>query len=750
MVSAHVPDWLVAWKWAPLIAALGLGTSMGPFSLSAAFLVIPVGVHLGLRYGRAGLAVIAVAGLPLVLEASVGAFRSTSAVGVYAVAVLLAWWLSQPRENPLLPRLRLAPWVYAALLLLPLQLGLGAIDVDWLEVLGAKHVRLVLDGYPVFFLLVFTLGVSRARTAPLTLFLALLAVIGTGLEYLHLPDSAADLFRADRADLPPLGLVELRPLFVHYRFDSPAQWLTALAWFGFGRFLGRAWVEGGNGLPAPAVRAGQFAVLAFLALGGYLNAWFLGAYGNGLIWAGSYHALVLTAVVAGLYFKFAGVVALCLLITGFAFVDALVRAALYDMSGFPFTVNLGDYLIAYGFGALGVLIRSEMVQEPANVWSGPWVRFLVFYLLLVVALVPLDTPASPLLVLTVFCAGIAAAMALSAARDRLTAGTITLHGGWLSLATVLMLFYLAYSFAAGSWETLLRGCSQAIALGTQLLVAAEVLDEEEALALGFLVPAFLLLLWTFGTTVEKLAETAGQFRADVRALLHRRRERVPVVIRLEQDREEAVGPRTVRGPVSRSLRWINRSLLAAAVAAPVCLLTYNTWLEYRERLARDREDRVSGLADGASAGAVLSSLPALDRDRAEREVQRSRDRFTDVLIQAAEAQLADFPGVTVQRSRFEASVRTAWRPDPADPAVRRRVAVTIQPAIGYDEMPVEQAVRRSLWVRTYRQDRGLLGLWLEGARDAPIPDDSLAADLEQAIETTASTTLRGERDDRRR
>jgi hypothetical protein len=67
----------------------------------------------------------------------------------------------------------------------------------------------------------------------------------------------------------------------------------------------------------------------------------------------------------------------------------------------------------------------------------------------------------------------------------------------------------------------------------------------------------------------------------------------------------------------------------------------------------------------------------------------------------------------VHRTDYEENITTGWLSEPKTPDVCRRLSVTIQPSIGFREMPPAEAVRRSVWVRAYRQEKGRFGLWVE-------------------------------------
>jgi hypothetical protein len=140
-------------------------------------------------------------------------------LGVYLSALLIGWWLQAHQAAPhALPGPRLTAWVYLGILLLPVRLGLGAAGIGWFEDVGW-----VVDGLALFFLLLFVLGVGRTPAQPVFIALSVALLFGLILEYLSLPRNAAEWLQAERAELPWFGLTELRPLFIDYRFDTPAS-----------------------------------------------------------------------------------------------------------------------------------------------------------------------------------------------------------------------------------------------------------------------------------------------------------------------------------------------------------------------------------------------------------------------------------------------------------------------------------------------------------------------------------------------
>lgn len=82
MSGTQLIRWLAACKWAPLIIVLALQMRlMDSIYIAGAYLLIPVVVHLAMRYGKDGWFVVALSGILLLGRVSIEAVSSTPAVG---------------------------------------------------------------------------------------------------------------------------------------------------------------------------------------------------------------------------------------------------------------------------------------------------------------------------------------------------------------------------------------------------------------------------------------------------------------------------------------------------------------------------------------------------------------------------------------------------------------------------------------------------------------------------------------------
>ena len=731
-VSPRMANWLSPWLWAPLVMVLAL--EMRPLDavfVGGAYLLIPIAGYLAARHGTNGWAVVAACGLVAFVPVEVaGAARPE--LGIYFAALLVGWGL---RDEPLTagtaPLLHLNLWAYLGIFLLPIQLGLGA----WLS--DIAEFNLLAPQY----LLVFLLGVRRLPVRPIVLALIAAATFGILLEYLALPRDAAEWIGARRAELPLLGMTSLRDWYAHYTFDSPAALLTALGFLYFGRFLGSPNDREVRELPPPMVRVGLLLAVVLLTFGGRINGVLAPDGGVALHWLGHAYAIVLLGMLAGFFFRFAGIVTTLFVAIGFWWIDALLRARPEDTELRLF-INLGTLLYLYGFGLLGIGMRDALQGTISTLWSWLWFRYLTLYFLALLAVINVDSGGTLLLLAFAFVAGIALTMVVGHIRDRLRPQKVEVAGGWLSLLTVVMGSYLFYTFSTGAWEGALETVKRVSGLIGTLILSKTVLDEEDLMMIGIIAAVLLMTLSLIVSTLGKLIESAGQLVDDLKTLLDRLRTGEPVVITIGTPAPKVAHDVTPAEPASRlqsALTWTNRTLLAGTVVVPLTLFGYNGWLEYREDLADDREftefDRLSE---------EEREHDRQKRERARREREQIRIVFIEKLSDVAIEVLEKFPDVVAEHRDFSGTVSTGWQIDAVDQNVRRRASVSISIALSLrvDQTPPEELIPRSIWVQVDRQERGRFGLWVEpGFLERSDPE--LAKSLEADMEARAIAALTG-------
>jgi len=730
----QIMHWLEPWKWAPLIVLAAMQFSFGFLYIGGVYLVIPIAVYLTLRYGKAGWLVVAVMGIPLLGRIFHEDLNSVSAVGVYLSAVLIGWWLqSQRRVQDILPGRRLTPWIYSGFLLLPLAIGLGGTNIPlpyiwWLVDIGKR-----VDLFPLFFLLVFVIGLGRVPQRPVLTALSVAVLFGLLLWYLDWPKNAAQWLGADAAELPWFGLTDLKPLYVVYLFDTPAEYLTAIGFFFLGGYFARQYDQGELSLPNLRQRSLLLLLVVLIGFGGEINNFLFPDHGQALQLMGSFYGIILASLLAGLYFRFNGILAMCFIVTAFWWIDGVLHADL-DFIEPHFNYRLDYLLYAYGYGLLGIIMRDKLSQTTTNLWSAAWFRYLLVFLLLLVSVITLETRYVVLFIALAFFTGIAFTMWISHVRDQLAGTDIVIKGGWLSLVSLIMMGFLVYNFSAGNWQALQEIPSQALLLVQQVIVANEAVGEEDMLMLGIVVAACLITVWLLISTFTMMYKSSRKMISEVRAILVRWRSKIPIRISIGKYEQQFSRDQAARVDtyVMRALTWGSRGVLACIIVLPLVMYAYNDWLDHQESLARERE----------RAERHNDFQPSEEMQRRDRERKEAREQLVNRLVIAAQTVLEDFPNVQVKRD-YRTTITTDWHSEPNEPQTRRRLSINISPDLHFRDMSPERALRSSLQVSAYQQSKGRFGLWVvqnQNYRD----EWEYADNIEAKIESIAVSSLTGE------
>lgn len=699
MITTQWTQWLASWKWAPLIVLLTLQVRLSDtISLAVHYLIIPIGAHLARRYGRSGFVVLVVSGLPLLFGWSFDAWYIPSGPDVYLAALLISWWLHTRPAIPIdFPRLRFGRWVVIGCVILPLRIGLGSYDLPWLD-----DGDLLVTGYAFFFLLLFMLGHSRVALQPVLITLSLAAVFGLILEYFPFPANGAQWLQANRAELPLFGLTDLRSFHISYRFDSPAELLTACGFVFWGRFLADQYACPFLSRPSPTIRSILIPCLFLLAFGGQVNAYFLAGDNPALHWLGSFYAIILVAMFAGFHLRFAGILSLLFLVTGFWWIDAILRAD-FDLSTPRFYFTMGHLLYIYGFGLLGIGIRDTLEHTSTRLWSGAWFRFLLVYFLLIINLIPIETPYDILLITLVFLSGITCILLVNRLRDQFSTTEISLKGGWLSSASIIMMGYLVYRFGKDAWPGVHDIYLQTIGMVKQLILARKALDGEELVLFGVVAGAVLCGLWTITSTLTGLLKSTQQLSRDLRALYERMRNKFPLTLTI-RGRNTASATRhsdRISTGLLRIITWSNRALLTALLLFFSFIIGYNGWLQYQDQLA-------------FAWRAPTSPAPLSPEDLQKRkEREKARADLVANLTDSCREALQEYPDIHIEHRKYGTAITTGWYSNPSEPQTRRRVSIAIRPAIGSRERSPDDTLRRSIEVYVYHQDKGRFNLWVE-------------------------------------
>ncbi len=727
----QIMHWLEPWKWAPLIMLAAMQISFGFLYIGGVYLVIPIAVYLTLRYGKPGWLVVVVMGIPLLGRMFHEDLNSVTAVGVYLSALLIGWWFQSHRRVPdILPGRRLTPWVYLGFLLLPLAVGLGGTNIPvpyiwWLVDIGKR-----VDLFPLFFLLVFVIGLGRVPQRPVLTALSVAVLFGLLLWYLDWPKNAAQWLGADAAELPWFGLTDLKPLYVVYLFDTPAEYLTAIGFFFLGGYFARQYDQGEFSLPNLWQRSLLLLLAVLIGFGGEINNFLFPNHGRALQLMGSFYGVILASLLAGLYFRFNGILAMFFIVIAFWWIDGVLRADL-DFIEPHFNYRLDYLLYVYGYGLLGIVMRDKLSHATTNLWSVSWLRYLLVYLLLLVSVITLETHYTVLFITLAFFSGIAFTMWISYVQDQLIGTDIVIKGGWLSLVSLIMMGFLVYSFSTGKWQVLHETLSHALLLVKQVIVANEAVGEEDMLMLGITVVASSITVWLLISTFTMMLKSSRNMISEVRAIFVRWRSKIPIRISIgkyEQQVSRDLAAK-VDAYVMRAITWGSRVVLACIFVLPLIMYGYNDWLDHQESLARERE----------RAERRYNFQPSEEMQRRDREREEVREQLVNRLIIAAQTVLEDFPNVQVKRD-YRTTITTDWYSDPNEPQTRRRLSINISPDVHFRNMSPERALRSSLLVYAYQQSKGRFGLWV--VQDRNYRDGrEYADDIEEKIESIAVSSL---------
>lgn len=294
----------------------------------AALACVPVAVFAGDRHGWRGVGMVVVGGLllPFGLFTPVGGFPARLDIylaSVSAAALLAMRWPMPPRAR----RFRPSFGFLAALALLPVHVLVAREGLD-----SGFDVAVIVSLLPLLHFLLFLLGWAQAPALPVLGPLALATAAGIGLAMLG------------------------SPWRLHYALDTPADFLTGLAFFHAGRYVHDLVIERASDNLGPCWPLTTIALLLLL-WGGY-PLWqtlvmFTGEHAalvEQFAPLGSALALPLAALLAGWRYRWREVV-------GIVAIAAVVEASgvILHWGG----ANLGILVVAAAFGALGNALRDR-------------------------------------------------------------------------------------------------------------------------------------------------------------------------------------------------------------------------------------------------------------------------------------------------------------------------------------------------------------------------------------------------------
>jgi hypothetical protein len=192
---------LMPWPWLVILLLVGIGINVfDTMSVWAVDLLIPLAALLGQRYGQRGLVVVALGGLPCIIQ-----WRYSSLFGGGCLDIYIASLIVCALAGSLWPhndlRQRRFSWAYfLAFLFLPLSLGLYSAEGN-----GEGSFQIVLQLNVLLYLFLFMLGVVGYHTKPVVVTIAAFTLMGILLELLQLPGDAQALFGGTYAELPLSG-----------------------------------------------------------------------------------------------------------------------------------------------------------------------------------------------------------------------------------------------------------------------------------------------------------------------------------------------------------------------------------------------------------------------------------------------------------------------------------------------------------------------------------------------------------------
>ena len=692
-------DWVRAWGWWPVILLLSCRIQLtDAISLSAPWLVLPLALWLGHRYGKMGLAVIAISSLGLLLRVSNDFANLGGHPDVYLAALFLAWLANRPEPVETLASNRLPVWAVPLLLgLLPLSLGL------WGGMLGSGiWMQVILHFKVVLYLFLFSLGLSRMPLGVSLGSLFAITLIGVLLEGLQLPPDAATWLDAKRADLPLLGLTELRYLRLEFTLDTPAKLLVATGYLLAGRSF-RNVVPTTTGPVFKAVLVVVLVVLLLLGLGRQLNFWlvnvalapdysyarYLPAYWR---WLGVAEAIPLAALITGRYLGYPGLVALLGGVVMMWGLDGWIGAD-FELAKIRLFLPLSTFLYLFGFGTLGIWIRELRENPTGSWWSNAWAFYLLLVLIGLIEFLSLETffDLFRLCLLFVIVTGVSLLVSRAA---KWLMPLCKRHTGWLALASFCLLLYSVLVNYQAVGEALRALIAQLYTLLPRASGHWEDLELDNRMLLASLVLVGLGVVTFSGRAV---LASAGELWRDLAELRGRLIEflRVRQWVPASQVGGEEPPESTVVTVFNRWLGRVGWACMALALIMPIAIGSQAAWQSYKKSQAQiaKRMERAAQSADIR---------------------QPSRENIDPQLLAAVAEFATSWPLKRVHTGYSRTSFDLDWYQHPDYPDERLKVWLNIAtPSSRSSDASVSERRKRALTVTVTRLEQGRFGLWVE-------------------------------------
>ncbi len=724
-------DGLWAWAWLPLILLLSCHVQLADMvKLSAPWLILPLALWLGQRYGRMGLAVVALGGLGLPLYFSYDFFILPAYPDIYLAALYLAWLTGRPEPLLRLTSSTLPAWA------LPLILGLLALSLGlWGErYSGDIKLQAVLHFRALLYLFVFSLGLSRVSLGVALGSLIGVTLFGVLLEGLQLPRDAAVWLGAIRADLPLLGLTELKYLKLAFILDTPAELLAATGYLLLGRTLRGA---------QPATKkqtlyTGLAAVLLgllLLGLGRELNLWLVNAVVDPDYrrfwklptywrWFGAAEAIPLAALIAGRYLGYPGLVALLAGVVVMWGLEGGLRAG-FELPQFRPYISLSTPLYVFGFGSVGIQIRALLEHRTVPWWSNAWAFYLLLVLIVLLQLWPLEAPLDLLWLCALFVTITGVSLLVTRFWQWL-APLSKRHTGWLALISLCLLLYSVLANYQAVREAL-QVLGEQLSLVWLLALGQPVdLEVDNRMLLASLA---LLGLGVVIFAVRAALAAAGDLWGDL----------VELRDRLTGSHDEKESVSTNGGGDGEQLeitafdllnRWLGRlgwACVAVALLLPAAIGGQTAWQSYNKQQAR-----------AAERSARNAQIPEPRR--------QSGEEIDSQLLAAVEEFTASWPTTQAHSGFRRTSYDIDWYQHPGYPSERLRIHLVVQSSTARrTEASLSERRQRALKVYVSRLEQGRFGLWVETrSEENRQRKKAIAAQIETSIIARAGQLPSGE------
>jgi len=568
-------------------------------------LVVPLSVFLGHRYGRRGLLVAVLGGLllvPTVTFPNYWGFGSHFDLWLTSIAVCS---VAASRQSfvQLLGQASMSHVALATFVVLPVALGIWGISLDGTHL--ALAVRLDYLTY-AFLLIAGIAGVSTYRAVGL---LVLVLVVSLALAKLGLPYSAEEFFEVDQVELPLLRLIELRDIFVAYRFNTVTELVTGFAYFVTGRVC-RAFFRTSSP-PASYKSIGLVGVLALLSSGlvtlEYATAPLHQAF-NYLVDLLTPPAVVeapdTTAAVetqglesirvTSIRYIHKGPIATLFPLLGFAsaflltyrgtLAVLLILAALWTLQSFiagyfpNLRIPVSEVVVMLGFAALGVALRNQLLGATERWWSTAWA---VYVAVVIAVSIKIGIPFFSVYFALFLAIAVAVGLGAERFHSWIHGKQPVSHAGWHALFSLTTVLSLIWSHL-GAMKDAVRQLISAATVGPMI----HGLDEPWWLIALASMFTLWLLLSALQVLVTRIPECVVDLRrsfSGIKALI--RRQPMPAESS-GMSRDDRVfrwwHPVRLLKTLRSLVKWVSIAIVVAAAARPT-LEFLTEYIEDRNR-----------------------------------------------------------------------------------------------------------------------------------------------------------------------